>query len=308
MPPISHVYLLLLHKAPEQARRLIARLARPGTRVLIHIDQRVDAAPFHTALAPLEESITYLRRFDSAWGGQGAVLATLEGLRVALAGNRAWHYIHLISGQDYPIADPATIDGFFAAANGRNFIEHLAMPVTGMHHGGMNRIEEYHFVPRRRYRSRIEAWGLRLERFANRLLRAIGCPRRFPSYAKPYVGSNWWSLTPAAAKYILRFVERHPDYLPYHRHTISADEVFFASILASAEDAPLRASLVNENMRYVVWNRPGQTEFPAILRTSDTDEILRSGKLWARKFDATIDAQVLDRIDAALASRNPAAR
>lgn len=302
MPPIHHVYLILLHKAPEQARRMIARLAQPGTRFLIHIDQRVDATPFHTALAPLQESITYLRRFDSAWGGQGAVLATLEGLRVALAAKSAWHYIHLISGQDYPIADSATIDAFFTVAHGKNFIEHLAMPVTGMHHGGMNRIEDYHFVPRRRYRSRIEAWGLSFERFTNRLLRAIGLPRRFPAYVRPFVGSNWWSLTPAAAEYILRFVELHPDYLPYHRHTISADEVFFASILASTDDAALRASLVNENMRYVVWNRPGQSEFPAILRSADTDEILRSGKFWARKFDTVIDAEVLNRID----SRVPA--
>lgn len=306
MPQIHHVYLILLHKAPEQARRLIARLARPGTRFLIHIDQRVDAAPFHAALAPLQESITYLRRFDSAWGAQGAVLATLEGLRVALADGHDWQYIHLISGQDYPIADSATIDGFFAAAQGKNFIEHLAMPVMGMSHGGMNRIEEYHFVPRRRFRARFEAWGLRFERLTNRTLRAIGLARRFPAYARPYVGSNWWSLTPSASEYILRFIERHPDYLPYHRHTLSADEVFFASILASTEDATLRASLVNENMRYVVWNRPGQTEFPAILRSADADEILRSGKLWARKFDLAVDAQVLDRIDEALAPREPA--
>ncbi len=306
MPPIHHVYLLLLHKAPEQAQRLIARLARPATRFFIHIDQRVDAAPFHTALAAFQESVTYLRRYDSAWGGQGAVLATLEGLRVALARGRDWHYIHLISGQDYPIADNRTIDGFFDAASGKNFIEHLPMPVTGMHEGGMNRIEDYHFVPRRRYRSRLEAWGLSFERSANRLLHALGQARRFPAYAKPHVGSNWWSLTPAAAAYILDFVEAHPDYLLYHRHTLSADEVFFASILASAEDAELRASLVNENMRYVVWDKPGQKEFPAILRSEDADMILRSGKLWARKFDVAVDASVLDRIDEAVAARKPA--
>lgn len=306
MPPVRHVYILPLYKSPEQAHRLLTRLLRPGTRFLIHIDKRVDAAPLHAALAPLREHITYLKRFDSSWGGLGIVHATIEALRLIKPSAPDWDYVHLMSGHDYPIATPAAIDAFFAAAKGKNFMEFLPMPVAGVTQGGMNRLEEYAFVPRKRLRPRTEGWAMRVERLANRALRAVGHRRRFPSYASPYLGSNWWSITPAAADYMLRFIDRHPDYARFHRYTIASDEIFFSSILGSATDPALRASVVNDNQRHIVWDKPGQTEFPATLRTRDLDEILGSGKLWARKFDTAVDAQVLDLIDSRLASAQPA--
>jgi hypothetical protein len=59
-------------------------------------------------------------------------------------------------------------------------------------------------------------------------------------------------------------------------------------------NSALRDTVVDDNLRYVDWfKEPG----PAVLTVDDLDSMLASGKLFARKFDTTVDAAVLDRLD-----------
>jgi hypothetical protein len=57
----------------------------------------------------------------------------------------------------------------------------------------------------------------------------------------------------------------------------------------------LRETVENENLRYIDWSREPA---PAVLGRSDLDAMLASGKLFARKFDASVDPDVLDLLDA----------
>jgi hypothetical protein len=53
---------------------------------------------------------------------------------------------------------------------------------------------------------------------------------------------------------------------------------------------------VNDNLRYIAW-QDLDAGSPAILRKADFARLVSSPKLFARKFDATVDAEVLDLID-----------
>jgi hypothetical protein len=59
----------------------------------------------------------------------------------------------------------------------------------------------------------------------------------------------------------------------------------------SSELAP---TVVNDNLRYIDWSRGAR---PAVLGMADLEALRRSPKLFARKFDVTVDRQVLDAID-----------
>ena len=66
------------------------------------------------------------------------------------------------------------------------------------------------------------------------------------------------------------------------------DEIFFQTLVLNS---PHRDSVVDANLRYIDW--PG----PRVLRADDLDALLGSGMLFARKFDETVDAEILDLLD-----------
>jgi hypothetical protein len=61
-------------------------------------------------------------------------------------------------------------------------------------------------------------------------------------------------------------------------------------------NSPLRDEIVTENVHYVDWTQGGTS--PKILTVDDLPALRATPKLYARKFDADVDAAVLDAIDA----------
>jgi hypothetical protein len=58
---------------------------------------------------------------------------------------------------------------------------------------------------------------------------------------------------------------------------------------------------VNSDLRFESWEE--DSDHPAILTVEHLPELMRSDALFAKKFDATVDSDVLDRIDADLLAR-----
>jgi hypothetical protein len=108
----------------------------------------------------------------------------------------------------------------------------------------------------------------------------------------PYGGGAYWCLARPAVEYVYEFLQRNPEYVGFFRHVLVPDEVFFQTILLNS---PLRDTIVNDHLRFIDWSEdPG----PTILRTEHLPALLGSGKLLARKFDATVDERILDVLDA----------
>ena len=291
---LKKAYLILAHSNVSQLIRLLTRLDDGNTWFFIHIDKKVPIREFDPLVGLKKENIILVDREDGKWGSLGLVRATLNGLKSICEHPENFDYIHLLSGQDYPLVSNKAIDSFFSANYGKNFIEYFSMPVQIKKYGDMKRIEWYHFVKMKYY----TPWKWYPLMIANKFLTVIPFfKRKFPSYLKPYVGSQWWSITLPAAKYILEFIKQHPDYLHFHRHTLIPDEIFFQTILLNTTDTSLKESIVNDNLRYIVWSRPGVKDFPLLFRINDYQELIDSGKLWSRKFDPNTDSLILDSLD-----------
>ena len=299
--------IVLAHRAPEQLAVLLSALRHPQVRVYVHVDRRTSLQPFAEALEAAEpRDVVQLPRHYGRWGGIGIVDAALSGLAQGIADG--CDYFVLLSGQDFPLRPMGEIVEFVREAGSRSYIEHFALPAPHWRFDGRDRTDFYTYdllgrretcIPRGEDVSFLNRKGLLL----NELLRmrtAFKPTRRFPPYVRPFGGSQWWNLSHAAADYVLRFVHEHPGYRRYHEHTILPDEVFFQSILLGTEFIG-RQEVVNDAQRFAIW--PDGASHPRTLTTDDLTAMLESEKLFARKFDASVDSAVLVELAARVGAR-----
>jgi Core-2/I-Branching enzyme len=277
-------YILLAHHKPRQALRLIDRLA--PAPVFLHIDRGADPVVhrFLAAGAGVRDHVTVLPRSRSAWASWGQVEPALAGFRAAYA--LGLSHAVVLSGQDYPLVSPDEIDAFCRQHDGTSFMPSWPLPsdLWGRH-GGMERVRYWHRpIRRRRFR--------------------IPVPRTLPAGLALHGGASWFMLARPAMADLMRFLANRPEVARFYRHAWTPDEMFIHTALLNS---PSRDSVVNENLWFVRW--APSSKHPNTLTREDGPALLAAAgepgstggesraKLFARKFDADIDAEVLDLLD-----------
>jgi hypothetical protein len=273
-------YLIRAHTAPEQLARLVGRLNEGDVRFYVHVNQLTDDETFAAMQAGLagRENVVWVPRVKCYWGGFSLLRATLVGIESILASGDLPDHAVLLSGQDYPLRPPTEIERYFAARNGRNLLNHFRLPAPEWagEGGGLNRLRYPHFE-RARYKTRL----LRLP-----------APRRLPEGLEPYGGMAFWALTGETLAWLMRFLGERPEVLRFFRRTKMPDELFFQTVLLSS----LAETVDNELLHYLDWS--SGSAHPATLTVADLPKLRASGRLFARKFDASVDSEILDLLDA----------
>jgi hypothetical protein len=273
-------YLIRAHTAPEQLARLVRRLDEPEARFYVHVNQLTDDATFARMQEGLagRDNVVWLPRVACYWGGFSLLQATLVGISAIVAGGDLPDRALLLSGQDYPLVPTSAIAAHLAARPGRNLLHHFTLPAPqwARERGGLNRLRYPYF-------ERI--------RFRTRLLR-LPVPRRLPRGLTPYGGMALWALTGETLAWLKRFCDERPDVLRFFRYTKMPDETFFQTVILNS---PLADTVDNEELHYMDWTAGGA--HPATLTSADLPKLRASRKLFARKFDAAVDAEVLDLLD-----------
>jgi hypothetical protein len=290
--------VVLAHDEPDQLALLLSTLRHPRIRLYLHVDRRAPLAPFERALADAGvDDATLLPRHATAWASVELVDAALAGLRRAVEDDCG--YFLLISGRDFPLRPPREIVAFAEAAGTRSYVEHFPLPDPRWRFEGRERTDFYTYTLRGRRENCIPrgedtsflSWKGRLLNEALRARSALEGPRRFPGYARPFGGSQWWNLSRAAADHVLRFLGEHPDYRRYHEHTLAPDELFFQSILVGTGFAD-EHEVVDDCLRFMRWP-PGESH-PRALVAGDLPALAESGDLFCRKLDPGGEPSVLD--------------
>jgi hypothetical protein len=220
--------------------------------------------------------VAFVNAHRCYWGGFGFVRAALKGLGHLVSEEVDFDYVLLLSGQDYPLRPAESIERFFGEARGRSYMDAFPLPRPGGWgpRGGMDRIEDWHLIHRK-------ALHLRLPH-----------ARRLPAGLRPYGGGAWWAFARPVAEYVDRFVSANPQVVPFFERVLHPSEVFFQSIVMSS---PLADSVIPRALHFVLWEGGGAN--PVTLRTRDLDRLIGSEMLFARKFDASVDSDVLDLLD-----------
>ena len=105
-------HLILAHHNPLQLERLVKRLRCTLTDVYIHLDGKCDDKEF-AHLEQLENVFFIRNRTTVTWANYSMIKATLTSFEEILKKGITYSHLNLLSGQDYPLKNPAVIQKFF---------------------------------------------------------------------------------------------------------------------------------------------------------------------------------------------------
>lgn len=276
---MKHGFLITAYTDAKQLLDLVDSLDSPDSAFYIHLDAK--SSLYHSG------GLTHLKNRANVffvepsvrvfWGGFSHVRAILLLLQEAVK-NRQTGYVHLLSGQCYPLRSFAEFTKFFEDNKGTEFITCAPIGQMNWSGGSLNRLQLYHlndlFNIRKRFWKRINSRFLQLQK-------KLGLKRKLPVLFEAYYGGGtWWSLSGEAAACIVQTFKTNPALLPALRHTHCAEEIIFHTILANSS---FRDKIVSDDLRYVDWStRDGIC--PVILDERDLDAVRKSNKLIGRKF------------------------
>lgn len=273
-------YFLLVHRYPEQFKRLFKAIYVPGNIYLIHIDRSSGGkiAEDISLFLSNYQGTEILPARRALWGGYSLVDAELRGMARLLEMDANWTYFINLSGQDFPLKSQKYICSFLKEHIDTQFILHadqrLERPDT------MNRLNSIF----------IEAF--------QRIFRT-GIRRSFPVGAKPYIGTQWKIVS----RRFCEFVCHNPlssRFKRFYRHSFIADEGFFQTVMMNGFP---RGTVVNDDLRMIDWVPDGSIKLrPRTYTAKDLSQLTASPNLFARKFDSTEDFEILNLLERHLAS------
>lgn len=277
---MKFAYLILTHKNPSQLSDLINTLQDGNNYFFVHIDKKVDIGPFVKEEFLIPENVFFCEeRVKVSWGGFSQIEATMNMIKLFVSTGIHVDYVHLLSGQDYPIKSNTIIKDFFRHHKGFNFINFFPIPNNCWSgNGGMDRLT---------YKWLIDESGYERALFLVEVQKQRGMTRIYPSGFKPYGGSQWWSLTNECIKFIEEICTPHTLLYDFYRNTYIPDEMYFQTVLMNSH---FKKTLCNNNLRYIDWEQG--PEYPRILRFEDLQLLKTSTYLYARKFDDAIDMKI----------------
>lgn len=288
---MKHAFMIMAHNNYNQLTKLLYLLDHPEVEIFLHIDKKSK----EYILPKLKYSkIKVIKRMSINWGGYSQISCELKLLKTALL-NKDLEYFHLLTGQDLLLKNIGYILEFFENHKGKNFI-HFDRKIKSINR--YERIKYYRIfqdiVSKRTFLGKLIISIFQEKIFC--LLQKVLKIDRSKNYKniKFKSGSAYFSITRELAKYI---VEKEETIKEYFFYTLCGDEMFIQTL---AYNSKFRDTLYNKkfndnysaNQRYIDWN----TGTPYTWRSSDIEDLLESGYLFARKFDENIDSEVIDKI------------
>ncbi|RKR85487.1 core-2/I-Branching enzyme [Mucilaginibacter gracilis] len=278
MTKIAH--LILAHNNPVQLSRLVSRLTHPDADIYIHLDGKADEGPFNFLLNT--PNVYFIKsRVKVYWGAYSIVQATLNGFTQILASSKKYDYINLLSGNDYPIKSTRQIHEFFHHHPDRIFMEYLTED-SDWWKQIKTRVTEYHLTD----------YHFPASYYAQVLMNKVWPKRKMPENIVFIGRSQWLTITPASAQYIVDYLRDNPKIQRFFRLSWGADEIAIQTILYNS---PFKNKIENNNYRYIDWSE--QKASPKTLTMADADKLIASPCLFARKFDLEKAPDIFNYLD-----------
>lgn len=284
---MKHAFLIMAHKNYAQLDKLINLIDNPRTDIYLHIDER---SPYYKPPVCVYSQLIMIPRMRTNWGGYSLVECELQLLERALSSG-SYTFFHLISRQDLILKPVSEILNFFDSHISYNFV-HFDKPEQSIIR--KERVKYYYFFQEIKPRGR-SLWSIlqRILVFIQKGL-LIDRTKKFPGEFKS--GSQWWSIKPDLARYIVSQREKIRNLFKYSM----CDEMFvqtlvynsgFFSTLYIQEQKDKHA-----NQRLLKLSQNKMCGSIHIWTMKDIDEIRNSDLLFARKFDENVDSEIIDEV------------
>lgn len=279
----KHAYLIMSHGNFKILTILLKLLDYEHNDIFIHIDKKIKHFDFEGLRKICKKSSVFFtpKRYNVKWGMFSQVKNELQLYKTAMK-NGKYKYFHLISGVDLPLKSQKEIHDFFSNSN-KNYIFFTEKPSFYDY----ARLSRYHF-PNNLSPKIITFLNILQDKFKL---------DRFKKYNFTFQkGSNWCSLTYDAVLYLL-----NNKNLIYKMCKFSscADECYKQIILLNSN---LRNTIfINQlgkpdDLREIDWLN-GNGKSPHIYTLSNFEKLKNSNKLFARKFDESVDTNIVNLIE-----------
>ncbi|HUI04226.1 MAG TPA: beta-1,6-N-acetylglucosaminyltransferase [Acidimicrobiales bacterium] len=312
-------YLITSYRPPRQLLRLLHTLRRgqPDAPLVVHHD-RFRSAWTPDLVAPVGGVDVRTSPGPMRWGDFSVIDATWRTLDWMME-RRSFDWVVMLSEQDYPIAPLESLEEHLEASGADVMadavpLDQIEDPILRME---CNRRYNYRYVQLPslhvmaklppRVRKAIADAANRANYAMHRLqpvvtvyrypdplpLRLGKRPRRSPfSPDFPcWYGTQWVALSRRAAEGLTTFVRTHSDYVHHFARTAQPDEAATLTVVCNDPTLQLR----REDLHYTRF-RPGEAS-PDVFVRGDLDELMASGRFFARKFDIDLDETILDALD-----------
>lgn len=283
-------YLILAHTQIEQFYKLIEVLNNENAYFFVHIKKGVN---YKSSEFQMDNVFFIENRFNSGWAGFKVTLATLELMKLAFIHEPKIDFFILLSGQCFPIKPKNELDFYLEQNHEKLFIECRPFPLEEQKGGGWPKIQYHWFMDELASFNSYIKWGFL--RSLHYLQNAVGYHRKYPGGIQPYWGSQWWALPRFAVEYVLDHARQSPELLRFHRFSFCPDELYIQTVIGNS---PYYKQISNKPFRYIDWKHAEKSGSPKTLRMEDFETLKNSEHYFARKFDMTVDAEIIKKFDA----------
>ncbi|HEY5025191.1 MAG TPA: beta-1,6-N-acetylglucosaminyltransferase [Acidimicrobiales bacterium] len=312
-------YLITSYRPPRQLLRLLdtLRRAQPESPIVVHHDRfRSSWDPGLVASVGGVDVLTSER--PVSWGDFSIVDVTWKSLSW-MVGHLDFDWVVLLSEQDYPIAPLDTLEATLAASGVDAFVEAKVVDRIEDADLRMDCDRRYNYryapLPRPGLMARLPPRARRpiadaanytnfvlyklqrkvtVYRYPDPLPMRLGIRPKHSPFSDSFpcwYGSQWMALSRHAAEAVDRFTSDHSDYVRHYSRTVIPDESATATIVCNDPNLRVR----DQHLHYVRFSV--NDGHPDVFGLDDVDELVTTGRFFARKFDVDVDSGVLDALD-----------
>lgn len=269
-------YLILVHRYPDQFKRLFKAVYHPANHYVIHVDKK-SGAELHKTIGDFLAGFpnaSMLKSESALWGGYSLVDAELRAIKELLKLGLKWEFFINLSAQDFPLKSQNYIHNFLSHHIGKDFLK--VADQTQVRPDTLHRVENY------------------VTESDNEIITEPIVKRPFLQDATPFIGNQWMILS----RRFCEFLSHSPEvdrFKEFYRHTLIADEGFFQTVIMNTS---YKAAIVNDDKRTIDWIPMGTIKLrPRDFTIQDANFLMASSDLFARKFDETIDRDILSLLE-----------
>jgi len=275
-------YLILVHRYPNQFKRLFKAIHHPDNHYIIHVDKR-SGVELQTELQDFLKgypNASMLKSEKALWGGYSLVDAELRAIKELLKLGLQWKFYINLSAQDFPLKSQTYINNFLSRHIGKDFLK--LSNQTQVRPDTLHRIENY------------------VTESGNEIITEPVVKRPFLRDATPFIGNQWMILSRRFCEFLSnsKEVDRFKE---FYKHTLIADEGFFQTVIMNTS---YKSNIVNDDKRTIDWVPMGTIKLrPRDFTIRDANFLMASPDLFARKFDETVDSDILSLLEVNLLRR-----
>ena len=287
---MKHAYLIMAHNQFDLLEKQLILLDDIRNDIYLHIDKKVKDFDFLYFKNLIKKSnIFFIDRIDVHWGGYSFIKCEMQLLKLSV--NKKYDYYHLLSGVDLPLKNQDYIHNFFCRNHGKEFVNFGS---DDWINSVKYRVLYYHLLPKyfRLNNPLLNTTQNKIRSVILKTQKLLNIKKNIDSDLKIKAGCNWFSITHEFASYV---VNKNDWVKKYFKASLCGDELFLQTILFNSKfnkNTYLQGKGYESCMRLIDWERGD----PYTFQNNDFDYLIKSKKLFARKFNYSTDSIVIDNI------------